>query len=123
MTSQGRDLRLGDSQRTAIRHPTGRRRGTASRSRVKKREPERDPCRLRPHPTWPPSNAPHPYPRRQLSGLVAERPRHSQYVRGNSIYEPVSLVIMRARDGGRKRLVETHLDVISRISWQPRPQP
>jgi TolB protein len=48
--------------------------------------------------------------------------REIAYVRGNSIFEPESLVIMRARDGGRKRLVENHVDVISRISWQPRPR-
>jgi TolB protein len=48
--------------------------------------------------------------------------RHIAYVRGNSIFEPASLVIMRARDGGRQRLVENRADVISGISWQPRPR-
>jgi Tol biopolymer transport system component len=45
------------------------------------------------------------------------------YVRGDFANKFSSLVIMRARDGGRKRRVENHVDPISRISWQPRHQP
>ena len=118
VTSHGRDLRLvtrSHRDLTPDWSPTGdriafaREKGNRSDILVASSRPRRGrrPQRLTftrnaSYPVWSPNG------------------REIAYVRGNSIFEPAALVIMRARDGGRKRLVENTLDVLSRISWQPR---
>jgi Tol biopolymer transport system component len=120
LTSQGRDLRLvtrsrrdsmPDGSPAGDRIAFAREKGNRSDILVasSRTRPTRRPKRLT-------------QTRNALSPVWSPNGREIAYVRGNSIFEGVSLVIMRARDGGRKRLVENHVDVISGISWQPRPR-
>lgn len=48
--------------------------------------------------------------------------RYIAYLRGVSVFHPSSLVMMRARDGRRTKLITNRVDGFSRISWQPRPR-
>ena len=47
--------------------------------------------------------------------------RDIAYVRGLT-FNSGSLAILRARDGAQRRLIANHVEVFSRISWQPRPR-